>query len=197
MNKNNEAEQSLLGNFAADDPEATTEFFRNYGGIIMLVAGKINSKSPVIDSQDLFNEIAVFVLENKKKIISGFKFKCKFSSYLFLISRRYALKKVKEENRRPGSKGSSKPEELPTSLLEESEMWDEEVKKVLPIALQRLSENERIFVTMYYFHERTVNEIMVMFKWSSPNSVYSKKNRIIHKLHNYVKKILKERGLNE
>jgi len=197
MNKNNDDEQSLLAKFLAGDTEAINEFFRRYGGIIMCVVGKINTKGPVIDPQDLFNEIVVFILENKQKIISDFKFKCKFSSYFFLISRRYALKKVKEENRQPGSKDTVKSEELPASLLEEAVVWDDDVKKVLPIALEYLSENEKIFITMYYYHGRTVTEIMRMFKWSSPNSVYSKKNRIIKKLQKHIKKILKERGLNE
>jgi RNA polymerase sigma factor (sigma-70 family) len=191
-------ESRLLTEFIEGDRQATKVFLREYGGIIKYVVGKIAPKGNVVDAEDLFNEVFAYLFENKKKIILDFKQKCKFSTYLYLISRRYALKKVKEETKVPNALASSpQVEDLPSKLMEETEEWDEEVKKALPLAIQQLDENTRLFIKMYYVDNRSINDIMRMFNWESPNSVYSKKNRVLQKLRKNMKKILKEWRLTQ
>ncbi len=191
-------ESGLLTAFIEGDRRASRAFLQKYGGIIKYVVGKIVPKGYVVDTEDLFNEVIAYIFANKKRIILDFKQKCKFSTYLYIISRRYALKKVKQETKIPNAHVSSpQVENLPAKLMEETEEWDEEVKKALPLAIKQLDKNGQLFIKMYYVDNRSMSDIMRMFNWESTNSVYSKKSRILYKLRKNMKKILKEWRLTQ
>jgi RNA polymerase sigma factor (sigma-70 family) len=129
------------------------------------------------------------------KIIRDFKGHCKFSTYLYLVCRRYAIKKTRKESHMlPGEGSSPLHEELPAPLIEETGVWDEDQKKALREAIEKLDENSQIFIRMMFFDNRSTPEIKVFFGWNSPNSVYGKKNKIITKLRKIIGKILKNKG---
>lgn len=179
-----------LVDFVNDDPDAMKQFFVEYGGIIKHVSLKIVPKSNSIESDDLFLEIVTYLLTNKKKIILNFKQKCKFSTYLFLICRRYALRKVKEDSRESGYNAFAG--EIPQNLVEETgsfEDWCEDMKRPLYMAIDLLDTNSQLFIKMYYFDKKPVEAIVRAFGWGSINSVYSRKNRIIEKLRKTLKRI--------
>lgn len=185
-------EKDLLLAFVSGDQEATEKFFIEYGGIVKYAVGKLVVKGNVLDKDDLFLETISYILDNKEKIVRSFKYKCKFSTYLYLICRRYAVKKLREEDNIPRSDiFSPSVEELPDSIIEEEKTWDEDTKKILPQVIEQLDENSQLFIKMHYFEKKSINDIMHIFGWNSPNSVYSKKNRIINKLRKNMRKLLK------
>ena len=182
--------------FVQDDIHATNIFFEEYGGIMRYIANKLDPQGNVIDKDDLFYEIVRYILENKMDIILKFKQKCKFSTYLYSICKRYGYKKLRQENRMPGADGGSPPvENLPAMLFDEIEVWDDEMKSALSLAIKQLDQNSRVFIRMHFYDNKTVEDLMHMFGWKSNNCVYSKKNRIINKLRMNMRKVLKKRRL--
>jgi len=186
-------EQRLLSAFLSGNLKAIRVFFKRYGGIIKHAVGKINIKGNLIEREDLFHEAVIYILKNDMKIVREFKGKCKFSTYLYTVCRRFAIKMAKKEHRMLLKKETSlSPEELPAVFVEQFEVYDENQKKALLQAIEELDVNSQIFINMMFYDNRTTSEIMNFFDWSSPNSVYGKKNKIITKL----RKILKHRGLS-
>lgn len=192
---NKDDERKVISGLLSGDPKGARIFFEKYGGIIKHAVGKADIKNNIMEREDLFQDAITYILKNNMKVIRDFKGNCKFSSYLYLICRRYAIKKTNKESRMLSGEGaSSLPEELPAPLIDETEVWDEDQKKALSVAIEKLDENSRIFIRMMFFDNRSTNEIMDFFGWNSPNSVYGKKNKIITKLRKIIGKILKKQG---
>lgn len=183
---NSDDERNLLLAFLRGDPDAARSFFERYGGIIRYAVNKVDITTPVIGREDLFQDTICYLLENDKKVIRDFKGKCKFSTYLYIICRRYAMRKARKYNNPPVEGEYALPEELPAPLIEETEAWDEEQKRALLYAIKQLDEDSQLFVRLMFYDNKSALEIMKIFGWSSLNSVYSKKNKIINKLREII-----------
>jgi len=192
---NKDEEQKIISGFLSGDPKAARMFFEKYGGIIRHAVGKADIKGNMMDREDLFQDAITYILKDNMKIVRDFKGQCMFSTYLYLICRRYAIKKTRKEGLRlPGEGASHLIEGLPAPLIDETEVWDEDQKMALGEAIEKLDENSQIFIRMMFFDSRSTAEIMDFFGWNSPNSVYGKKNKIITKLRKIIGKILKNQG---
>jgi RNA polymerase sigma factor (sigma-70 family) len=190
---NRDDELNLLSAFVQGDPEAAKIFFKKYGGIIKHAVGKADIKGNVIDREDLFQDLITYILNDDMKIVRDFRGKCKFSTYLYTICRRYAIKKVSRESKiHSGDEALPSQSELPITLIEQTEIWDEDQKKALHKAIEKLDEDSQIFIRMMFYDIRSTSEIMIFFGWNSPNTVYSKKNKIIAKLRKMTRKILEK-----
>lgn len=189
-------ELNLLASFIKGDLQATRIFFERYGGIIQYAVNLIDIEDTAIDREDLFQEVILYLLENDKKVLRAFKGKGKLSSYLFIVSRRYALR-VSDKGRKRQIKGADNIllKEIPASLVEKNGSWSEEQEKALEQAIKRLSLEDQLFIRMLVYDKRPISEIMRIFpELKSPNSVYSKKSKIIEKLKKIIK-ILEKEGL--
>ena len=193
---NKDADGNFLPAFLCGDPKAVKNFFEKYGGIIKYAVGKVDIKTTVIDKEDLFQDMISYILKNNMKVIRDFKGNCMFSTYLYIICRRYAIKKAKKARYPLVEELVSLPEELPAPLIEETEVWDEDQKEALLQAIEQLDENSQIFIRMMFYDNRPTSEIMNCFGWNTPNSVYSRKNKTIVKLKKIVKKYLLIKGLS-
>jgi len=192
---NIDGEWNLRSAFLGGDPKAARVFFDKYGGIIKYAVGKVDLKSNVIGAEDLFQDTITYILKDDMKVVRDFKGNCKFSTYLYTICRRYAIKKARKESHM-FSKEASLPENLPAPLIEQIDIRDEDQKGALLQAIGQLDENSQIFIRMMFYDHRPTSEIMSFFGWNSPNSVYSKKNKIIIKLRKIIRKILGHQGLS-
>jgi len=186
----NKEEWNLLSAFINGDRIAAREFFEKYGGIIKYAVGKVDTEGMVIDKEDLFQEAIIHILRDDKKIIRDFEGKSKFSTYLYIICWRYAKKMAKKNNNMCG-KETSLPEEIPAPLMEETEVWDADQKKALLEGVEQLNEDKQLFIRLMFYDSRSTSEIMAVFDYTSPNSVYSKRNKIITELKKITKKIMK------
>lgn len=194
---NKDREWNLLQNFLAGEPQAARMFFEKYGGIIKYAVGKVGIKTPVMDREDLFQEMIAYILNDKMKVVRDFKGKCKFSTYLYTVCQRYGIKRAGKENDLFRREEYSPSEvEIPAELAEQTEVWDEYQKEALLQAIEQLDEDSLLFIRMMFYDSRSTPEIMIIFGWTSPNSVYSKKNKIIRKLRKIIRKIFVKQGLS-
>lgn len=109
------------------------------GGIIRYVMNLIDIKGTGIDREDLFQEVILYLLENDKKVLRDFKGKCKLSSYIFIVSYRYALRVSDKERKRHIKEADNiLLGEIPASLIEKNEVWNEEQEKALEQAIKGL-----------------------------------------------------------
>lgn len=187
-----------ISNLLLDDPEKGNRlFFERYGGTIKKAVSKAYfkySKKNVMDMEDLLQDTLCYILKKMKKIIDDFKGKgnCKFMTYLFVICLRYAIREVQDEWSHKFPLGEKDPNEIPDFLCIETEVSNEEQIKALEQAIEQLNEDEKIFIKMMFYDNRSTSVIMIFFGWKSPNTVYSKKHKIIAKLKKIIRKILKK-----
>ncbi len=146
-----------------------------------------------MNREDLFQDVITYILNDDMKIVRYFRGKCKFSTYLYTICRRYAIKKVSRESKiHSGDEALPSQSELPIALIEQTEIWEEDQKKSLHKAIEKLDEDSQIFIRMMFYDIRSTSEIMIFFGWNSPNTVYSKKNKIIARLRKLTRKMLEK-----
>ncbi len=93
--------------------------------------------------------------------LSSFKGKAKFSSWLYRIVYNTAISKLRQQ---PAGRVSLDESHIPDNLYTESKQSYEtlaagERKKYLEKALDSLDGDERMFVILYYYEERDLDEI--------------------------------------
>ena len=88
-----------------------------------------------------------------------------FVSWLLTIARRTALDRVRLEARRPRLSDSNVPEEIWSSLRDESQDADEARWKSLYFAVQSLSHNQRLVIELAYYQGLSRSEIAAELGW--------------------------------
>lgn len=172
-------EKKLIEDFLTGDEYAAKLFFENYAGIIEYVINSISIRSNSFEKRDLFNETIYFLLKNNKEIIHKFKFKSSFSSYLYPVCRRFVLSIIKKEQNR---KFIFSQLALPDTFCHELGVYDELHKVTLTKMLNNLPIKQKLLIKMVYYDDRSTEEVMHYFSWTSVNSVYGAVRRIIEKL---------------
>lgn len=193
---NKNEEKKLIEDFLSGDRKAAHHFFEKYGGIIKHAVLSVGIKSSAFDYDDLFNETVAYILKDNKKAVRAFKGEgnCKLSTYLYTISRRFAIGIAVKENKYAKNMCDIPSEELPEALCEEAEIFEEHHRDALRDAISECNKDTQLFIKMMFFHNRPTSEIMESFGWTS-NTVYSQKNKVVNKLRKKVRKILLQKGL--
>jgi RNA polymerase sigma factor (sigma-70 family) len=186
---NKDGERNLLSDFLRGDPKAVRTFFEKYGGIIRYAVNKVDIKTPVIDREDIFQDVIVYLLKNKEEIIGKFQYKCKFSTYLYIVCRRHVMRMAGKYNHPLVEGEGSLPKEFPALLIEETGVSSDDQEEALLQAIKQLDEDSQLFIRLMFYDNRSVVDIMKIFGWSSPNSVYSKKYKIIKRLQQILTEI--------
>jgi RNA polymerase sigma factor (sigma-70 family) len=185
-----ESEREILEGFLSGSERGVRTFLEEYSGFILKAISSVRIKDNSLTSDDLFGNCIELLLRDNMRGVRLFKKKSRFSTYLFTICRRYAIKIV---NR------SSLPLPPAPDTLESPSALAEEFseKEILLLERARLlcKPNEQIFITMMFYDERSTREIMEFFGWNSENTVYSQKNKIITKLKKIIKRLFN--GNNE
>ena len=192
---NRSKERELISNFLSGGALGARTFFEEYGGIIKHVALSIGLKSNAADADDLFMDAVEYLLKDDKKAVRYFKGKSRFSTYLYVICRRFVISKAVKESRATKRMINVEPDLLPSQFFEESEVWDDEKREALNAAIKTLKKDSQLFIRMMFYDKRPTAEIMKVFELNSENSVYSRKNKLITKIKKVAGKILKEKGL--
>jgi RNA polymerase sigma factor (sigma-70 family) len=196
--------------FLSGDREAGRIFFEKYGGLIRNAVLKVRIKSDVITHEDVFQGAVAHLFDKDKKVLRMYKGASRLSSYIYQVSYNYALTTVERENNLTGrfdktpiddldSTGQEKwllnsADETPADKLVAGifgeKSIDEKKKAALQKALKMFSEKDQKFIDMLYKEKRSTEEIMIFFGLNSPNSVYSKKNKLLVKLEKLMKGFL-------
>jgi RNA polymerase sigma-70 factor (ECF subfamily) len=106
-------------------------------------------------------EIAQDTFIKAYQSLSSFKGKAKFSSWLYRIVYNTGISHIRKQ---PAGRESLDETNIPETLYVESKrnhesLSAEERKKYLEVALDALDQQERLFVILYYYEERDLDEI--------------------------------------
>lgn len=176
-------EKWILKGFLSGNEPMIRVFFQEYGGVIQKAIASVGIKDRSLTSNDLFMAAVENLLRNDKQSIRLFKGKCKLSTYIYTISRRCAIEIAQQ--RLPIGPD---PDTLHAPEVLVNEFGEKEFQ-LFEIALQKCKSWERIFIRMMFYDECSTVEILDFFGWKSESTVYSRKNKIINKLKNYIRRL--------
>ena len=141
-------------------------------------------------SKEDTEEVAQDVFLKAYQSISNFKGDSKFSTWLYRIAYNMAISKVRKKK-------------LPISSIEDYELADHEIKQVyddfeliessdkkkyLKKAIDQLSSEDSLVITLYYLNERSIEEISELADMSKSN-VKVRLHRARKKMFDYLSKL--------
>ena len=141
-------------------------------------------------SREDTEEVAQDVFLKAYQSINNFKGDSKFSTWLYRIAYNMAISKVRKKK-------------LPISSIEDSELADHEIKQVyddfdliensdkkkyLKKAIDQLSPEDSMVITLYYLNERSIEEICELSDMSKSN-VKVRLHRARKKMFDYLSKL--------
>lgn len=168
------------------DKEMMEIFTKQYGGLLFKVSQKY---MPLIDDfmfneYDLLHDLIIYIMDSN--IIQNFQGKAKFETYLYAVCRNYFLKKIRGAKRLNELIFTSADlSNLCVSIFKDNDTRSPELKKALIEGIEQMDFKSRLFIRMFFYDKRPPSEIMLLFNFSSINSVYSLKHRILNKLKDY------------
>jgi len=124
--------------------------------------------------------------------LASFKGKAKFSSWLYRIVYNTAISKLRQQ---PAGKVSLDESTIPDTLyMESKENYDTlsagERKKYLEKALDSLDKDEKMFVILYYYEERDLDEIAEIAGLTKTNTkvkLFRARKKMLTVLQSYLK----------
>jgi hypothetical protein len=176
----------LLSDFIADKAGSADAFFIRYNPIILSAVGTIRIP---LDSwtmkDDLFQEVWMHICKKPRVVVSQWlkEHQAPFERYLFKISRRQALKKLKvgEPTIPDTSQNFDDNEEYFCNIPIES--------RFIFNVIYNLPPQDQIFIRLDFFCKRPVGELMKVFTMPSANSVYIKRNKIRRNLRTLARRL--------
>jgi RNA polymerase sigma factor (sigma-70 family) len=124
--------------------------------------------------------------------LASFKGKAKFSSWLYRIVYNTAISKLRQK---PAGRLSLDESNIPDNLYMESRqnyetLAAEERKKYLEMALDSLDGDERMFVVLYYYEERELDDIASIAGLTKTNTkvkLFRARKKMLMVLQKYLK----------
>ncbi len=185
-------EKRLLAHCLKGDKAAWDTFLERYAGLIFhAITGTLEKYSFVSKdqvSEDLFQRVLLSLMESRCKKLRQFRWRCKFSTWLYTVAVRMTIDHVKKEDPGPPANNhvwASIPDggPLPDKMVE---MKEENI--VFEKIKEALNPREQLFLKLCYDQELPVAEIAKILHITE-NNVYQLKRRVTLKM----KRIMDER----
>lgn len=192
-------ERKLLERCIAKDKGAWDTFVERYNRLIShaivqtLKRYSFDSENKIVE--DLFHTVFLSLIEDNCKKLRQFRWKCKLSSWLHIITVRitidYLRKKSEHFSLNGGiNEGAALEERIPDgNPLPDHVIEMEEEKRIFEHIKRSLTSRERFFVELYYSRELSPTEISRILN-TTENNVYQLKNRVREKMRKMVAKFL-------
>ena len=192
-------EIKLINGCIEQDNQAWDTFVERYSRLISnAIVKTLRKYSYSTENQiveDLFHTVFLSLIENNCRKFRKFKWKCKLSSWLHLITVRVTIDFLRKQTVHLSLNGETKEEmtiretvsngnPLPDKLIDmnEEKIIFEQIKK-------KLTPRERLFIELYYCRELSADECADALN-TNKNNVYQMKNKIRDKLKEIVKKLI-------
>jgi len=91
-------DKNLLEELFSGNQMAGRIFLDRFGSLIHAAVRSVAIRSNTVDHDDLFMDALGHLFENECKVLKSFKWSCKLSAFLYLVSRRFVLDKITREN---------------------------------------------------------------------------------------------------
>ena len=146
----------------------------------------------VVKDREEAEEISQDAFVKAYQSLASFKGKAKFSSWLYRIVYNTAISKLRQQ---PAGRVSLDESNIPDNLYTESKQSYEtlaagERKKYLEKALDSLDGDEKMFVILYYYEERDLDEIATIAGLTKTNTkvkLYRARKKMLMVLQSYLK----------
>jgi RNA polymerase sigma factor (sigma-70 family) len=156
--------------------EAIAALYRSERGNFMTFAARWNL--PEEELADIFQDAMVAFIENLRKGKIELKH-CTPSTYLFSIGKYMIFKRLKSKNILM-AEAADLPEELVWE--ENSAVQIESQYKKIVLALEKMGEQCRKILTLFYYDGRDLDEIMGILKYDKKEVLKSQKSRCLKQL---------------
>jgi len=169
------------------DTVAFEYLINKYKGLAFTVALRI------VDSREDAEEVVQDAFFKVFRFINQYKDDSKFTSWLYKIVYNTSLTKIKKK-KLPTSELSNELEEEATALSE-SEAWvslaRNDREKYLKEAIDKLSKEDSLVVTLYYLAENSIPEISEITGWKN-SAIKVKLHRARKKLYHHLESLLED-----
>jgi RNA polymerase sigma factor (sigma-70 family) len=175
----------LLDALREGKEEAMTElFFQNRRAVTSLVVGNNGSDD---DAEDILQEALVILWENIRN--GKFTYQAKLSTYIYGTAKNLWLRRLARSK-----KEVPLPEEEPASSSAPASALDDliasEETQAIADAMARMGSPCKELLLLYYWEERSMEEIAATLHFSGPDTAKSKKYQCKKLLESYVRKSL-------
>ena len=192
-------EREVLEGCLAQDKKAWDTFVERYNRLIShAIVQTLRKHSFAVENHvvdDLFHSVFLSLIENNCRKLRQFRWKCKLSSYLHLISVRMTIDYLRKKSADFSLNGARDEEiSLRDRLANGNPRADELVeskdeKRIFEQIKSTLTSREQLFVELYYCRELVPDEIARILN-TTPNNVYQFKSAVRKKMKKLVKKYL-------
>ncbi len=158
-------DQHLIDRTLEGDTRAFSSLVEKYQGYVFTIVlrmVKVREEAEEV-SQDTF--IKAF------ESLSGFRGESKFSSWLYSIAYRKALDRIRKNKRYKASELLEEITESDEGVYENAlqQLEDKERKEKIQQCIMQLPEVDAALITLYYFEEQSVKEMVAITKLSEDN----------------------------
>ena len=145
----------------------------------------------VVKNREQAEEIAQDTFVKAYTSLSGFRGESAFSSWLYMIAYRKALDAIKANKRIIRSDRIEEIVENEIGPIHDAleYMQEQERKEIIRKSILKLPEDEAVIITLYYFEEKSVKEIVEIVGLSADNikiKLYRSRKKLYSILKQYV-----------
>ncbi len=177
----------IIARIKEGDTMAFETVINKYTGLAFTVALRI------VDSREDAEEVVQDSFFKVFRFINQYNGESKFSSWLYKIVYNTSLTKIKKK-KLPTSELSYELEAEPMALSE-NEAWinltRNDREKYLKEAIDKLSKEDSLVVTLYYLAENSIPEISEITGWQN-SAIKVKLHRARKKLYNHLESLLED-----
>jgi RNA polymerase sigma-70 factor (ECF subfamily) len=125
----------------------------------------------IVKNREEAEEVSQDVFVKAYKNLNNFKGESKFSTWIYKIAYYASLDLLKRNKRQISSENIDVIKERDLGNTDDSlkHLYDKERKQIINDALLKLSEDERVIITLYYFEELPIKEISKVVDLSEDN----------------------------
>ena len=168
--------------------EGAKVFLDEYFDTIQKAIKSVNIKDCTLTENDLTHEVFVYFLDNDKKVLRRWKGAGSLAGYIYLISKRHAIKIVEKEVKAHCNKFFFDPDTLPSKIIDETEITNNQEKELLTNVIKKLPKESKKFLKALYWLQLDTDKLMELFEISRRDLLYKKKYRLIKKMRKLIEK---------
>ena len=137
---------------------------------------------------DLFNSVFVSLLENDRRKLRQFRWKCSLSSWVYLIATRVTVDFLRRQTPEPLPLNGDGTDETPLghrmpdqTPLPDRQLEMKELERIAAEAKKQLTSSERLFLELFFERGLSASEVARILN-TNPNNVYQMKHRLMKKM---------------
>ena len=178
MNSDQKEQQLLRGLVENDTKAIQTIYAGNFSLIQALV---LNNNGSYDDARDVFQEAMVILYEKARK--RDFKLTCQLKTYLYAISKRLWLKKLKHHGLFVSNTDLSilEPVIAVEEDLEMAEKKDEEFQ-IMESAFAKLGEPCKSLLEAFYIQKKSMADLVEIFGYTNSDNAKTQKYKCLMRL---------------